>query len=305
MYSILITGALLLLSACQHIPAGSEFGFSYKLPNGQVVAPTFVEAELLREEYFENNPDEDEQHELLINGTVVPTEDYPHVIRIFNGRSSCTASVVGPRAILTAAHCGENGDVVQFKTVTGKSFKAKLTRAPIYPQKDLDIALGYVSENLDVKPVSVLTERFEQKKMSVDLIGYGCTRPDGSGGNDGLLRAGKSVITNAANDYDLELKEPGGAALCYGDSGGPTFIKGKQNAVNSKGNIKDVSWVTRLTNPDPKAFLMKWASDNGASICGLNVGCDDSTPPPPPPPQGGVYNFKSDDGKVTVDVKVK
>lgn len=302
MYSILITFLVLLLSACQHIPAGSEFGFSYKLPNGQVVAPTYVEAELLRQEYFENNPDE-EQHQLLINGTVVPLADYPHVIRMFNGRSSCTASVVGPRAILTAAHCGETGDVVQFKTISGKTYKAKLTRAPIYPTKDLDVAAGYVSENVDVKPVSIVADRFEQRKMSVDLIGYGCTKPDGSGGNDGLLRAGKSVITDPANDYDLELKEPGGAALCYGDSGGPVFYKGKQIAVNSKGNIKDVSWVTRLTNPDPKAFLLKWASDNGASVCGLNVGCDDSTPPPPPPPGDKTFHFEND--KVVIDGKIK
>lgn len=274
---IVFAGALALVG-CQHLPQGGKIGITFEVAKklrAQAPAP------------------------VLINGNPVDKAKYPHVIRIFVGGSSCTASVVGARTILTAAHCAENGETISFQTVSGKKYTAKAVRAPGYPGKDLDLLLANTSVDIDVKPVSVRLDRFEKKGMEVDLIGYGCTKPGGSGGNDGILRAGKSKVA-AGQEYDLVLKTDGGAALCYGDSGGPVFFEGQQIAVNSKGNIEDTSYVTRLTLPDGAQFLKDFAQSKGVFICGVNSDCSGGTPPPP---FDGKYKFENE--KLAIEVFLK
>lgn len=278
-WTTVVFGAALLGAGCQHLPSGGEFGFSFKVP------PTAKQAKALREQA---------PAPVLINGNPVDKAQYPHVIRIFAGGSSCTASVVGPRTILTAAHCADDGGTVQFQTVSGKKFSAKIKHAPGYPKEDLDLALGLSSVDIDVKPVSVRLERFEKKGMTVNLIGYGCIKPGGGGGNDGILRAGDSKIA-AGQGYDLVLKSDGGAALCYGDSGGPVFYEGQQIAVNSKGNIEDTSYVTRTTLPDANAFLKSWSG----KICGVNLDCTGGTPPPDD------KSFRFENEKLVIEGKLK
>lgn len=277
---------IILILGCQHLPGGSSIGIQFELGGKP---PTSKEAQAFRA----SNPEP-----VLINGNPVDKAKYPAVVRIFVGSSSCTASVVGKRTILTAAHCGETGDTANFTTVTGKKFQAKLQRAPGYPGKDLDLMLGLTSVDIDVKPVSVRLDRFERKGMDVVMIGYGCTQPGGSGGNDGVLRMGGSKV-EGGQGYDLVLKTPDGSALCYGDSGGPLFYAAEggqlvQIAVNSKGNIRDVSYCTRTTLPEANEFLKSWNSP----ICGVSVDCGAAVPPPADPDSfscqndQGTFQFK-------------
>lgn len=268
---------LALLSACSHLPQGSKIGITLELAKAWRKA----------------------NEKVLINGNPVDRSKYPHVIRIFAGGSSCTASVVGPRTILTAAHCADDGQTIQFQTVSGKKYSAKISLHPDYPKKDVDLALAVTSVDIDVKPNPVRLDRFEKKGMEVDLIGYGCVKPGGGGGNDGVLRAGKSKVA-AGQEYDLVLKTEGGAALCYGDSGGPVFYEGKQIAVNSKGNIEDTSYVTRLTLEDANAFLKSFAASKGVVICGVNSDCAGGTPPPP-----GDKTFRFENEFISLEGKVK
>ncbi len=284
-YLALIFSTILVLTACQHLPGGSSIGIEFQLGGRP---PTAYEAAELRKD----------EEPVLINGTPVDKSAYPHVVRIFNGSSSCTASIVGPRALLTAAHCAETGDNVSFQTVDGKKYTARITRAAQYPAEDLDLAMGLVSQQVAVKPVSVRIDRFEKKNMEVQLIGYGCVKPGGGGGNDGILREGKSRITGGQG-FDLVLNMPDGAALCYGDSGGPVFYEGKQIAVNSKGNIADTSYVTRTTLPEGAEFLKSWSEKNGAPICGVTSTCDGAEPPPSP------KTFRFENDAVFIEGRVK
>jgi len=214
----------------------------------------------------------------IIGGTEVPANDpkYSSIVRIATDGASCTASVVGPKAILTAAHCGKTDAISKFK-INGKDYSAKITRSPLYPGIDHDLALGLVTEEmLGVKYESVTTAPVKVSDV-VTMYGYGCIQPGGGGGNDGILRFGDSIVTSlSAKDY--VAKKPGGAALCFGDSGGPSFILGVQAGVASKGNISDTSYFANLSLTESQDFLKKWAKDNATDICGITKSCNGPQP---------------------------
>ncbi len=293
-FPVLMFVMVFTVGGCQHLPGGSSIGIQFQLGGNP---PTAKEAKVARA-----------NDKVLINGQPVDRSKYPSVVRLFIGSASCTANVVGKRRILTAAHCGETGDVATFQTVSGKKYSAKLVQAPGYPGKDLDLNVGVTTVDIDVPPMKVFIEpdvqKREKKGMDVTMIGYGCIKPGGSGGNDGILRMGKSKVA-AGQGYDLVLKNPDGAALCYGDSGGPLFAESAgggliQIAVNSKGNIEDTSYCTRTTLDEAAAFLQ-----SVGGICGASEDCGSGSQPPPPlPPPGSKYSV-SDDGKGHVEVFIK
>lgn len=237
---------------------------------------------------------------VLINGNPVDKAKYPTVVRITSASGAgCTANIVGPSAIITAAHCADTGEKVTFKTYDGRAYSAVMTHYEKYPDDDLDLNIGKVNTPIvGIKPMTIRTDRFEKKDMLVDLIGYGCINPGGGGGNDGILRMGSAKVT-AGQGYDLAL-DASPSALCYGDSGGPVFYQGQQIGVNSKGNIQDKSFTTRTTLPESKAWLEKTASALGLEICGINSKCDGATPPPQNPKE---FSFENDVVKITGTVK--
>lgn len=286
--------ALALSSAgCSSLGPTPDIGFEIHIGPGK--PPTFSQAQAKRA---------DIEDEVLINGSLVNPSDYPGVIRIFMTGASCSAAVIGKRTILTAAHCANTGDTATFQTMSGKKYSAVMTQGTGYPTKDLDLNLGLTSEDIDVAPMNVKLDRFERVGTDISLIGYGCIQPGGGGGNDGTLRIGQTKVSGAQG-YDLILTTPNGAALCYGDSGGPVLWKDPTSGsvfvvgVNSKGNIADTSYTTRLTLDEANTFMKAWDQP----ICGIAANCTSSTPvpptpPTPPAPPSKTFNFSN--GTVTI-----
>ena len=246
-----------------------------------------------------------DDHHVLINGQPVDKNKYPHVVRIVSASGAgCTASIVGPDAIVTAAHCADTGEKVTFTGVDGVKYTATMYHYESWPSKDLDLSIGKLDKKTAIKPVSLRTDRFEKQGMLVDLMGYGCINPGGGGGNDGVLRAGSAKITGAQG-YDLVL-DASPSALCYGDSGGPVFFEGKQVGVNSKGNIRDKSYTTRTTLDESKSWLTATATKLGVTICGVSTTdqkiCggpnEPENPNPPVPPAPKQFTFEN--GTVTI-----
>lgn len=218
----------------------------------------------------------------IINGKPVEAGTYKEVPKISANGASCTATVIGPRVIVTAAHCANN-DVMATFTIDGVNYSAKMKRSSLYPGQDHDIALGFTDKDIKVTPVSVGGKAVVG--LGITLLGYGCTNAGGTGGNDGVLRIGDTVITSFS-EFDMVSRKADGAALCFGDSGGPAFMMDGSKryliGVNSKGNIKDTNWNLRTDIPETQTFMKSFASTNGVVICGINSDCgSDPTPPAP------------------------
>lgn len=219
----------------------------------------------------------------LIGGRKAIPGEWPEVVNI----RGCTATIIGPQAVLTAAHCIREGGVVTFVRY-GKSVRSgPCEHHDGYGKnKTMDFALCKVPRQEGPYAVINTDHNYVKVGDEVTLMGYGCVRPGGGGGNDGVLRIGsaKVIRTPTNNNFDIVTKAK--SALCYGDSGGPAFKGQRLIGVNSRGNINDTSYLSAVHMAD-QSFMKEWAITNGAAICGINKDCGPEKPEPSPDPEKG------------------
>lgn len=219
----------------------------------------------------------------LIGGKPVPAGTYPEIVYIRSGNSRCSATIVGPSVILTAGHCvaddgsiGPVSSTVDF-VVEQTVYTAKCRQAPLYRDKveDHDMALCKTDKPLSVKPASI-AKKGPKIGDRVVLTGYGCVKKGGGGGNDGVLRSGKSKVTKLPEGENHWFYTQKDAALCFGDSGGPSLVdNGKHQliGVNSRGNIRDLSLLTALYIEASQDFFREFAEEFSVDVCGVTKVC--------------------------------
>jgi len=234
----------------------------------------------------------------LINGNIAERKDYPEVIYVYNSEGArCSATVVGPRVILTAAHCiDEVGTITTWHRKEPK-IVAVCEISPLYAAgtEDHDMALCQATEEIDLKPASI-AGRQPKIGEQVLLTGYGCTGYDGGpvGGNDGKLRTGLSTVISLPSKTDWFYTKHD-ASLCSGDSGGPAYLIPKSGdvrdgdhevvGVNSRGNMLDTSLLLDLTIKQSRRFMKDWALLKGLEICGITTECGSPPRPGHPSPE--------------------
>jgi len=154
---------------------------------GKGKAPTY--AEVKEEKKYGNYSQvavgkwKDEQNRVIINGIPVNTSDYPWIFWIRSDGSMCTASLVGPNVIATAAHCVGNGEALTFRHGAG-SYSAVCTHHPDYRSADHDLALCRLLKSPEVKPIPMHLNHHARMDMRLQIFGFGCVRPGGGGGNE-------------------------------------------------------------------------------------------------------------------------
>jgi hypothetical protein len=254
----------------------------------------------------------------LRGGQVAASKDWPASLyatfTTSEGIFACTAALIGPEVMLTAAHCVPPNGVVTFKYKGHpKDYTASCDQHPRYSQDaSADFAL------CKVKPAFAAPAWFQYEMVStsamtnqlnktITLTGFGCISEIVSQDNqDGKYRFGFNTIdetskstsrrrgaqyyTGQENNNMFTTDDPKLANLCPGDSGGPAFGRtgglGQVTSreivgVNSRVFFADEtktsygsSLISATGGPDFGTWFKQWALDQGVKACGTK------TPPP-------------------------
>jgi secreted trypsin-like serine protease len=182
----------------------------------------------------------------IIGGT--PTSDKPAVVALYahvpdaGTGALCTAEVVSPTVVLSAAHCvhpDEVGATAKFYVFTGTDLNSPATRGDqlqvsevhwdsLWSKDNLggghDFSVIILSQPTTIAPMAINRAPLDSSLQGspVSIIGYGL--------DDGIGQKGagvKRIATVSLDGWSDQFVQTGNsnAGICSGDSGGPVIAK--------------------------------------------------------------------------------
>lgn len=194
---------------------------------------------------------------------------FPEVVRLEAGKKVCTGTIIGPRTILSAAHCvTTQGTHFMYK---GKKYDVKYVTSDRQDQGH-DLALAITEKKIEGAIFARLGQGLKHGAQLL-MAGFGCTV---KGGKPGALHVGKTRVIGMDKDHVLAAS-PQGSVLCEGDSGGPAFatdgMKRWLVAVSSLSDLRKININVRIDSALSHAFLKTAARLNRLEICGITAAC--------------------------------
>ncbi len=219
------------------------------------------------------------QNPTLINGVPAEPEEWPASVYARMPGSACSATIIGERVLLIASHCVDPGARVEF-SAHANNYRATCSQHPEYKNGTGNITADWALCLIERPVTGVLFETLGihqslQLHQEVTLSGYGCVNVGGGGGNDGIFRIGKAKIDGLPSNIDYDVVTKGGAALCFGDSGGAAYLVNSDKrvifGVNSRGDINTTSYLPTIASNAFVSWATAWAKkSNNVRICGLH-----------------------------------
>jgi MYXO-CTERM domain-containing protein len=169
----------------------------------------------------------DPPSERVYGGTAVGTCNWPTTVALL-GSTNCTGTLVHPRLVIYAAHCGQYSSVEFGESAYGAAKTVYTERCATRPGGGsgygLDHAYCILSEELTDVPIVPMLMGCEtevlQPGKEVTIVGFGVTEYDGYGGKQEVT----TTINSITSDNEAFIGGSGKDS-CNGDSGGPVYVE--------------------------------------------------------------------------------
>lgn len=222
------------------------------------------------------------QPQVIGGAQVVNPGEWPATFIFRSPGGSCTATAIGERVVLTAAHCIQHEETGGVR-VGNELIPIQCFHHPAYGRgnQTTDFALCLANTQMKGFPFEAVSTSIAYPRLgdSVVLLGFGCTEEGGHDGAFGTLFRGSATTVRRPQGENIDTVTQGGAAVCFGDSGGAAYFLLSPNsttrraiiAVNSRGDISKFSFLSTLATPQFVDWAIEWSNSFGVAICGLSI----------------------------------
>ncbi|HWB73475.1 MAG TPA: trypsin-like serine protease [Nannocystaceae bacterium] len=188
----------------------------------------------------------------IVGGTDVAVCDFPASVFIGSwGGFHCTASLVHPRVIITAAHCIGGIEMIGFgEDVWSPAITVATESCAAHPDYDyygIDLGVCTLAEDAPAVAMVPALMGCEADELTpgheIVLAGFG-QDDEASGGGGGVKRTTTNTVDAISLEYNEAYLLGNYSGSCYGDSGGPAYVQ-----------LADGSWrvFAAVSGPHPNA----------------------------------------------------
>jgi subtilase family protein/trypsin len=219
--------------------------------------------------------------------------EWMSILLLTTSDSFCSAVVVGPRTILTAARCLSNQPLESSASFNGASgdFDNRLT-CKVHPNAGADFALCRTLQPLPVGQVERISgsSKVIAAGAEVTIVGYGCR--NALRNFDGLLSVGRAIVQVPPRTQAVPRPPPPsvvlvGVVACSGDAGGGAFARDGEKRVLvgliQSSDTENRTWIAGTANELFLNWARQWSREMDTAICGLDP---DESKACTPAPQG-------------------